>query len=202
VSVLALFFDAVCQSAQRECRIAREAIVQARAPTELFSPRVDLHDGLVLGQVVTIRKICTDEQHEFSVVQGCRAPAKTDESGQADVAGIVVLNDLLRTQRVTNGGLHPPRESDHFVVRLSHARPAVQSDLLVGVNQLCNVVKPGLRRCHSRLVEGETVGRQTLVSGAELRGVAQQGHDRHTQPQRHSRGRSLGSTSLRLPRFR
>jgi hypothetical protein len=51
------------------------------------------------------------------------ARAEADQPGHADVAGVVVLDELLAAQRVDDGRVERGRDGDQLVVRAGAAGP-------------------------------------------------------------------------------
>jgi hypothetical protein len=140
VLIVGLFLYSHGETAHGEARVARDAVVEARATTELFGPLVDLNNGLVFGQILAIGEVGADQEDQIGVVQGFRAAAESDEAGKAHVERVVMLHDLLRAQRVTDGGLQAAREFNDLIVRLANAGTTEDRDPFVLVDQASDIV--------------------------------------------------------------
>src|SRR5271170_6664901 len=99
--------------------VAGDSIVQPGPPPEVLGTRVDLDDSGLLGNELAVGEIGPDEQEQVGILQRLGAPTETDQPGQSDGVGVVVLDPLLPTQRVADRGLEPSGQLEDLGVGLA-----------------------------------------------------------------------------------
>src|SRR6266404_3640222 len=105
VLLVLVLFQLGQQCAQSGLRVPNKTKVELGPASQLFSAKVDLHDGRVFGKELLVWKVRADHQQDFAIHYGDVAGRESEKPGHADVEGIVILNKLLATQSMHDGSL-------------------------------------------------------------------------------------------------
>jgi hypothetical protein len=94
--------------------ISNKAEVNFGAAADLFSPKVDLHCGRVLGVERLVREVSA-EHHQHIAIHHCEvAGRKSQQSGHADVERIVILDEFFPAIGVQDWRLQLAGELDQL----------------------------------------------------------------------------------------
>jgi hypothetical protein len=116
--------------------LADQTQIDRRAAPDLFPTQVHLENFCLLGKELRIGKIRAQHEQGIAVHHGVIAGRKAQQSGHADVIGIVVLDEFLTPQRVDDGRLQLSCQRQQFVVRIFASCAAKNGDLLRSIEQL------------------------------------------------------------------
>ena len=143
---------------------------------DVLAADVDLDHPRLLGIERAIRKVRAEHQQRVAMLHRAVAGCEPQQAGHPDVVGVVVLDELLASQRVNDGSLERAGERDQLVMGAAAAGAGQDRDSLGGVERL--------RRGRERVV-----GRSDHCRGGHdhcradvMRHVVQEdlsGHDHH-----------------------
>ena len=157
------------QSSERGFCIPHKAEVNLAAASELFTAKIDLHDGGVFGKELLIRKVRANHQQHFAVHHCVIAGRESEQTCHAHIERVVVLDELFSAHRVYDGSLQLAGELDQLVVSSGTTRTTKDRYLLRPIQQIREDVDLVVGRTHGRLWLGK------MQPGCLLDGISQ-GH--------------------------
>ena len=149
-----------CLDEGLDLRVDREADVRAAA--QLLRVRVHL-DGWGGRQELVVGEVSAQQDQHVSVVHALGGRAVAQQARHAHVEGVVILDEVLAAQRVTDRGLEGVSKGDDLVVSSLNTGTSEDRDLVGLVEQggrLFNVGRVGRKRRGTRgRVGGNVVDR-------------------------------------------
>jgi hypothetical protein len=136
-----LLGDAGQQRAHRFPDVAPDAQVQPRPAAESLAADVDLHDLRPGRHELHVWEVGAQQHQQVALVHRLVAGAVAEQSGHADVVGVVVLDPLLAAQRVPDRGLEPLGQRQDLLVRAGDTTAAEQRDPPRPINQANELVE-------------------------------------------------------------
>src|SRR5882757_1352840 len=138
----------------RECRlhVSDETQIKRRPAAEMLWIRVNLNFfDVAVGQKFGKRKISPEQKQQIGAANRVVRSAVADETGHARGAGVVMLEPLLATEGVADGGFQFGGESQDFVSRVAAALAAEDGDGLCIVDQAGELFQVRLGRTKDSL---------------------------------------------------
>ena len=123
------------QGAEGGLGVADETEVDLGPSAQLLSPDIDLDDRRLLGEELLVREVGADHQQDIAGHHGVVAGREAEETGQAHVERIVVLDELLPSQRVHDRRVQSARELDQLGVRAGAPGAPEDRDPLRAIQQ-------------------------------------------------------------------
>ena len=105
-------------------RISHKAEVNLAATPDLFTAKINLHDGGFFGKELLVRKVRANHQQHIAVHHCVIAGRESEQSCHAHVEGVIVLDELFSAHRMYDGSLQLAGEHDQLVVRSGATRAA------------------------------------------------------------------------------
>ena len=141
--------------------VNREAHV--RAATQLLGVRIHLNRWS-RGQELVVGEIRAQQDQHVRVAHAFRSRAIAQQARHTHVEGIVVLDEVLAAQRMTDRRLECIRQRDHLVVGALDTRTREDRDLV-------RLVEQGGRLFDVRRIGGQRSGASRRVGGNVIDGL-------------------------------
>jgi hypothetical protein len=90
----------------------------------------------LIGIELLVREVGAEHQQDVGLLDGLVPGRESEKSGHPDVEWIVVLDELLASQRMHDRCVQRARHPDQRVVGAGHSRAAEDCDVLAGVEQV------------------------------------------------------------------
>src|SRR5262245_42315128 len=89
---------------------------------------IDLDDRRLIWIELAPGVVRSEQEQHSTVKDGVIAGGPTDDTGHADVVGIVVFEEVLATRRMGDWRLQPRCRGDHLVMRTGAAGTGIDGD--------------------------------------------------------------------------
>ena len=190
VIVVPVLFQLWQERLQCRLRIPHKTVVDLCASAELFSTKVNLDDGRILGKELLVRKVRPNHHQKVAIHHRVIAGRKSEQTGHAHVERVVVLNELFPAHRMHDRGVELARHFDQLRMRSGAACSAKDRDLLRLIENLRQRRDFVIGRTHLwfRLGKMET---GPLFNGVAQGDISGQGNDRHAAPRERRLHRNL-----------
>src|SRR6478672_11723677 len=111
---------------------------------------VDLNDGRPARIELAPSEIRSEQEQYITVKDGMIACGGTENARHANVVRVVGFEEVLATRRVDHWGLQSRCRSDHLVMRVSAARPAIDRDRFTLVENGRDLIEIRVARANER----------------------------------------------------
>ena len=138
------------QGCNRSLDVANDPQLHRMTAAEVGRLDVDLNDASFFGVELLPREIAAQHKQGVAAHQCAVARGDAEDTGHADVEGIVVLEEVLGTRRVGDGRLQPVGQGDDLVMGAVAARATIDRDLRAGTEHLRDAIEFGVARLHYR----------------------------------------------------
>src|SRR5216684_2844102 len=113
------------QSLQGRLDIAHRSDCYRMSSPDVRRVQVDLNNRSLIWIKLGPGEIRSEQEQHIAVEDGMVAGASADETGHADIVGIVVFKEVLATRRMGHWRLQPRRRCNHLVMRARAAGACV-----------------------------------------------------------------------------
>src|SRR5260370_3750498 len=141
ISAVGLLVQHRSERIQSVLHVAYQSKVDRSTPPDLLATQVNLKNLCLLRKELRIRKIRAEHQQRIAVHHRVVTGGEAEQASHAYVIWIVVLDELLTTQRVHNGSLKSGGQRDQSVMRSLATSAAENRDFLSAVEQLCRLAE-------------------------------------------------------------
>src|SRR5208283_5670385 len=104
------------QSSERAFCVPHKSEVNLAAPSDLFSAKIDLHDGGVFREELLIREVRANHQQNLAVQHGVIAGRESEQTCHTHIERVVVFDELFSPHRVDNRSLQLGGDLNQLVV--------------------------------------------------------------------------------------
>ena len=136
-----------------QCRldVAQQAERQRTTVAQRFRPHVDLRNFRLFREELAVREVGAQDQQGIAALHRFVAGGKADQTGHADIVGIIIFDMLLAAQRMHDGCAQRVRQLHDVRMRPGSARTTKQRDALGAIQQRRQLVDFRFRRQRSGL---------------------------------------------------
>src|SRR5258708_25736865 len=133
--------------------------------TDMRRIGVDLNDRGLIWIELSPGEICSEQKQYIAAENGVIAGGSPDDTGHADVVGIVILHEVLAARGVRHRRLQTRRRRDNFVMSTGAAGPGIDRDRTALVENGGDLSEVRVVRADERIPSVDGIGRFVVGCG-------------------------------------